>query len=891
MNNLPLPNKNVAVVLLFDQGTLESGLSVATRILENGTRVEQRDRLRIPAVPELKARYQDWKQHYINQGRSVARSKRALDLPPAVVAYSSVDACRNAATNLLSYLNQQWFNSVEFQALKDWIRSRALVQTDQSVPIFFEFDTGSREQDILLRQLPWPRWDLFRELPNAEPTLGIAFGKPVESSLKNIKILAVFGSDEGGLDLEADRCFVDDLTKIGAQIKPLHCPEPSDLYAELKQNPYDVLFFAGHSLSEEDQQDGAILLKPKTFVSIDALSPSLQAAVSKGLKLAIFNSCDGLGLADPLVKREKIPSVVVFREPVPDEVARIFLKCFLQEFSNGKPLFLSVREARNQLRWLEDRPENPLPGASWLPVVCQNPSQPEMTLERADKSSASKNWILKAGVAVLALVALGFGVKAIRERMVPPVVPPQLEALISRGDKLVITSETNDAKRRGIEAYADGDWNEAIAAFRESLNEELDEEGSLDPETWIYLNNAIAEKNDELNLGQMVELAIAIPANANNDDGQPGGEQDVSKELLRGGALRQAEFNCGVETLVSAVTNLDAELNCQGTQGKFVHVTVADDRDDSSTAIAVASALSNASVMGVVGHFSSDSCRSAGKIYGDNEVVTISPTCTSTELRDFNDFFFRTVPSDDIAAERLWSNVAVGSRVAAVAYVENVSEYSESFKEASEERLLNQRYIHTCGSLIDNFSVAQCATDAEQQDANFLLLVPTTTDVLNIALPILRELDEGITPLGSDSVYNPVVIANYGQQAAETGLRIYVSWHPDPSNRTSFEENATRLFTVEGWNWRTQSSYDALSALTQGVLDSGNNLSREVLKNRLHSSNFSADGVFGENTVKFLPSGDRDLSGLEDEVGVIVRVEEYQDAEGNTKYRFVRVDE
>ncbi|HEY9663492.1 MAG TPA: transmembrane sensor domain-containing protein, partial [Allocoleopsis sp.] len=85
---------------------------------------------------------------------------------------------------------------------------------------------------------------------------------------------------------------------------------------------------------------------------------------------AIFNSCDGLGLALAL-ERLHISVVLVMREPVPNRVAQAFFNYFLETFvQNRSPLYLSVRQARRKLQGLEDE----FPGASWLPVICQNPA-------------------------------------------------------------------------------------------------------------------------------------------------------------------------------------------------------------------------------------------------------------------------------------------------------------------------------------------------------------------------------------------------------------------------------------------------------------------------------------------------------------------------------------
>lgn len=917
-------NKNISVILSFLQGTTESGYSVAIKILEDGTLVDQRDSLRISEVAELSMRYENWRQYYIDQGRSVSRSRatgsRTIDFPAAVVGHSSVDECREAAKDLAAYLDRKWFKSIEFQALKDWIRSRTLIQVDKSVPVFFEFDTGSRQEDILLRRLPWSRWDLFKELSNTEPALGIAFGKPVSSSLKDIKILMVLGSDEGGLDLEADDRFVSELQEIGAQVERLSCPDPRELYSELKKNPYDVLFFAGHSLSEEDQRDGTILLQPNTFVSIDSLSPSLQTAVRKGLKLAIFNSCDGLGLADPLIKREKIPSVVVFREPVPDEVARTFLKYFLEEFSSGKPLFLSVREARNQLRFLEDRAKNPLPSASWLPVICQNPSQSEIFLEPTPTTSSSPRPNLQwAAIGVAGVIAGLIGLFSLlgghgpridtdsssdlkfsgdSQSLEPPISIDNIGKLISNGDKILLDSEQSPQKTLGVEAYQNEKWNEAIKLFREALKLEV---SSRDPETWIYLNNAIAEKYAALNGATLIRLGIAIsipdldPSDIQRSQGQ-------AAELLRGSALRQAEFNCTLDGLVDSLEDSEEPLECKGTEGKFVHLTIADDTAPNTNeasdetkrgfAKAVANALSERNVQAVVGHFSSGNCEAAGEVYQDNQIVMVSPTCTSTKLPGDNEYFFRTVPNDQVAAKNLvesFENIA--DQQVAVAW-DHASSYAESFTTAFQDGLSND-YVYDCdlNPKGKSFSAETCTTEINQIDPDFVLIVPPS-GIRSRGLSILDSLSPNITPLGSDSVYGPEVIdERYAQKAFESGLLIYVSWNPNRNSPTPFEENASLLFNAFGWNWRTQSTYDAMSAIVGGIQRLSDDFSGKKLKELLKSADFSVDGVVGDASIRFDENGERILKEFEGKLGVIVKVEDFRSGEDTkSEYGFVKVD-
>jgi CHASE2 domain-containing sensor protein len=103
------------------------------------------------------------------------------------------------------------------------------------------------------------------------------------------------------------------------------------------------------------------------------------------LQLAIFNSCDGLGLAYAL-EELALPQMLVMREPVPDVVAVAFLKGFLQAFSQGRSLFAATREARERLEGLEGQ----FPCASWLPTIYQHSVQTPITWQSLKSPSPER---------------------------------------------------------------------------------------------------------------------------------------------------------------------------------------------------------------------------------------------------------------------------------------------------------------------------------------------------------------------------------------------------------------------------------------------------------------------------------------------------------------------
>lgn len=135
---------------------------------------------------------------------------------------------------------------------------------------------------------------------------------------------------------------------------------------------WDIFFFAGHSHTEEEI--GKIRINQTESLTLKEFKHALKQAISCGLKLAIFNSCDGLGLGRDLADLH-IPQTIVMREPVPDAIAQAFFRDFLAAFSSGQSLYVSVREARERLERLEDN----YPCATWLPVICQNPAEKPFT--------------------------------------------------------------------------------------------------------------------------------------------------------------------------------------------------------------------------------------------------------------------------------------------------------------------------------------------------------------------------------------------------------------------------------------------------------------------------------------------------------------------------------
>ncbi|MEM8810558.1 MAG: CHASE2 domain-containing protein, partial [Cyanobacteria bacterium P01_G01_bin.38] len=256
---------------------------------------------------------------------------------------------------------QTWLNAESFQPIDRRLREE--LSRDETIQFLI------RTQDINLQKLPWHEWDFFERYPYAEVALSTPEYESVPTRPRQehphpVRILAILGHSHG-INVAADRRMLAQLPQ--AQVSFLVEPDRQQLNEVLWQAPWDILFFAGHS--ETHRRQGRIFINRTDSLSVSELRYGLRRAIDRGLQLAIFNSCDGLGLA-PALAHLCIPQMIVMREPVADRVAEIFLKYFLEAFAAGEPLYLCVRQARERLQGLEHQ----FPCASWLPVIYQNPS-------------------------------------------------------------------------------------------------------------------------------------------------------------------------------------------------------------------------------------------------------------------------------------------------------------------------------------------------------------------------------------------------------------------------------------------------------------------------------------------------------------------------------------
>jgi len=392
------------------------------------------------------------------------------------------------------------------------------------------------------------------------------------------------------------------------------------------------------------------------------------------------------------------------------------------------------------------------------------------------------------------------------------------QARFSQGENLLIVEGASFDKQAAIQALGKGDFQQAVYLLEKSLQTNRN-----DPEALIYLNNA------RIGEAKSYTIAVSVPIGSN---------VNTALEVLRGVAQSQNQIN-----------------QTGGINGTPLKVLIADDADNPEIAAQIAQKLTaDNSILGVVGHTSSDTSLAAAAIYQKAGLVMISPISTSVKLSNFGDYIFRSVPSDFVAARALAeSSLQKNPNVKAVVFFNSQSNYSQSLKSEFITALgLGGGQVVSEFDLSSlTFTPSKSLQQAQQEGANLIALLGDS-GTLDKALQVVQINGQKLPIVAGDDVYSPKTLDVGGKNAL--GMIVAVAWHLAANPNSPFVNNSRQLWQGDV-NWRTATAYDATQALIAGIKAES---SREGVQQALRSSDFSVPGA--TNPVRFLPSGDRNQS-------------------------------
>lgn len=272
------------ITLKLHSGSLTIGFNVSLEIAEEGKSAYLQKSGYLPANNQL----YDESDRLLEMALNSALHRTRLETTKNQVKnVSEPDNCAKATQRVIQLFNQ-WLTSETFNSVRDQLLI-AIAETRKSIRLLIATD------DIVTQRLPWHDWTISTDNSHVEIGFCRHSYKQIQPPIKlnkKVKILAIIGDDRGINPAEDLKVWA----KYGAQITPLIKRQKPEVIAHIgKPEGWDILFFAGHSHTEESR--GFLKINASEYLTIANVRKSLNIAISKGLQLAIFNSCDGIGFA------------------------------------------------------------------------------------------------------------------------------------------------------------------------------------------------------------------------------------------------------------------------------------------------------------------------------------------------------------------------------------------------------------------------------------------------------------------------------------------------------------------------------------------------------------------------------------------------------------------
>ena len=404
-------NGEKLVILKLQGDLVEKGFAVTAIIKNEFGETLAQETGNLPPASYLLNKFDEW----ISELHAYAKREEVNNQPRVVSRSLSIE-------DLLCQQEQVISNSREKynQAEKDFIEyfNKWLNNSSQLTEVFRELDNKVSNSDAVrviiqtnnsqIKKLPWEKWSWL----TYEKRKGRLFFSPIYQRsyklfpTKNIRIQIILG------DTENTQKELNILRRTFSEheILPELINESSiNIYNCLGERNYDILYFSGHGKTKEDI--GRIYVNQTEYLEINQLNLKFKEAIDKGLKLAIFNSCQGLGLESELSQQKLlIPNLIIMRDIIHERVSQNFLEDLLNSFFiQTKPLHIAVSEVSNNLK----NCESDYPGSSLMPILFQISEEPQYWqdwLVKPEKYAAKKpklRMILVISLLITSLVMWG----------------------------------------------------------------------------------------------------------------------------------------------------------------------------------------------------------------------------------------------------------------------------------------------------------------------------------------------------------------------------------------------------------------------------------------------------------------------------------------------------
>lgn len=467
------------------------------------------------------------------------------------------------------------------------------------------------------------------------------------------------------------------------------------------------------------------------------------------------------------------------------------------------------------------------------------------------------NLPVSIGIASIAVVSL-FAIS--RPYIIPSNCPKQKGDFISEGEEVLNYSQLLD-KEEGTEHFAQCDYQKALLRFKDAW-----QQNRLDPETLIYLNNALLEANKK----PYYTIAVAVSISKKDDFNDDDDDDSRAKEMLRGVAQLQTKINLGLlnddDPFLKDFLDQDF-INKKAINGKGLKVVITNDKNDELLAKKTASSLSQRpEILGVVGHYPSEMTLATVDIYNQNNLVLISPGSTTSELTKYpRKNFLRTVFSVEQQSPAIAKFLQEKSIKKVVGFYSEGSPFSEHFFNSFKTIFTGPPFSGTVVKLDEfdlgnNFKAEEAIQELRKRQGKItetigLVLFPKAIgDAEGDAIKLIKLNNSQNWVIGSWGLRSPRTLKQIDNLQPFQKFVIAVPWDSLTSPNQDFLKDAKILWTTSV-QALTALSYDATLALTK-ALEKANTPTRINILEQLKSPDFLVTkGATG--TIQFDENGDR----------------------------------
>lgn len=362
---------------------------------------------KLPFPTALKAFYKQWQRAYMDFYKSQEFQQSMLRARVEVsgsMAAPAVDwrARLVQAEAELTTEFHHWLSSAELLPLRREIAAGSQMILSQihagqeRVPVDLFLTCDSLE----LERLPWETWEIGIEFAATRPirigrtpaTITATTGQPQRRG--KMRILAILG-DDTGLNFQTEQAALKSLDAVASVTFIGWQPgQPFEsLLEQIRQAiaaplGWDILFFAGHS-NESNLTGGELSVAPNQSILLNEIAPQLLIAKQYGLQFAIFNSCQGLSIANALINLG-LGQVAVMREPIHNQVAQEFLVRFLRQLATYQDVQEALRLTCQSFKLDKNLT---YPSAYLIPSLFRHPDSVPFRLKPFGWREKLKQWL------------------------------------------------------------------------------------------------------------------------------------------------------------------------------------------------------------------------------------------------------------------------------------------------------------------------------------------------------------------------------------------------------------------------------------------------------------------------------------------------------------------